>query len=167
MKKVSFLLFVVLIGLLSACGPTPEEAAKYNDKIVAEQEEIVQKIDALIETYTTFINPDIQKAYDNAVSQVDGSLKVVNEMEDFNKSNIYKGEALDLLNNYKSTLDVEHKEMVRLYALPDTAFTQEHSLKWSNLAEEADTKTQKAIEKFKLAQEKFAKDNKLDLTVEL
>lgn len=166
MKKVSFLLFAVLIGFLSACGPTPEEAAKYNDKIVAEQEEIVQKIDALIETYTTFINADIQKAYDNAVSQVDGSLKVVTEMEDFNKSDVYKEEALDLFNSYKSILDLEHKEMVRLYALPDTAYTQEHSLKWDKLTEDADTKTQVAIEKFKLAQEKFAENNNLELTVE-
>jgi len=166
MKKVSFLLFAVLIGFLSACGPTAEEAAKYNDKIVAEQSEIVQKTDALIETYTTFINEDIQSAYDNAVSQVDASLKVVNEMEDFNKSGVFKGEAVELFNSYKSILEVEHKEMVRLYALPDTAFTQEHSLNWDKLSEDADAKTQAAIEKFKLAQEKFAKENNLELTVE-
>ncbi len=163
MKKTSLLLFAVLIGFLSACGPTPEEAAKYNDKIIAEQSEIVLKIDALIETYTTFINPDIQAAYDEAVAQVNGSITVVEGMGEFDKSNVYKEDVLALLNSYKSILEIEHKEMVRLYSLPDTAFTQEHSLKWDNLATESDTKTQEAIEKFKLAQQKFAENNKLNL----
>ncbi len=81
MKKFTLLLFAILVGSLSTYGQKAEKAAKYNDKIIAEQSKIVQKIDILIETYTTFINSDMQIAYDNAVNQVDKSIKVVKKCQ--------------------------------------------------------------------------------------
>jgi len=164
MKKTTILLFAILIGSLSTYGQSPKKAAKYNDKIIDEQIQIVIKIDSLIETYTTFINPDIQIAYDEAVKQVDKSIKVVKKMPKFDKSDTFKNNALTLFETYKSILENEHKEMVRLYALPDADFNQEQANKWDKLAEAADAKTQKAIDKFKTEQQEFADKYNLNLT---
>ncbi len=84
-------------------------------------------------------------------------------MPKFKRSNTFKNEALILFENYKSILENEHKEMVRLYALPDEDFTQQHSAEWDKQAEAADTKTHKAIDKFKLAQQEFANKYNLEL----
>lgn len=164
MKKAYFFLFAVAVAFLSACGPNPEEAAKYNDEIIKHQAEVVAKIDALSQSYTTFINDDIQAAYDDAFKTVNTSIETINGMETFSSSPEYKDQALELFNTYKSILENEHKEMVRLYALPDSAFTQEISIEWDKLAESSDEKTDEALEKFSVAQKKFAEENNLDLT---
>ncbi len=169
MKSKYFLLLLVIVGLLSSCGPTPEEAAAYNDSIVTVQLEIDVKINALIESYHNYIDEDIQttegieKAYNDAMAQVDKSIQTVAGMENFAESSELKDDATKLFGTYKSLLENEYKEMMQLYALPDSSYTQEHDEKWENLNSSSISKTKEAIELFVKAQQKFVTKYKLAL----
>lgn len=163
MKKVFGLLSLVIVMMLVACGPTPEQAAAYNDKIIDEQIAIVDKIDALVESYQYYVPADMDAAYSSAMNQVTTGITNVTALEDFDGKTEFKDAALELFNAYKTVLESEHREMVQIYKIPDEQFTEDHYSKWDNLAKQADSKMEEAFNKFGKAQDDFAAKYKLVL----
>lgn len=163
MKKVFGLFSLAVVMMLVSCGPTPEQAAEYNDKIIDQQISIVDKIDALVESYQYYIPEDMDKAWNEALNQANKGIEAINALEKFDGSTDFKEAALELFNSYKAVLENQHKEMVRIYKIPDEQFTEEHYNQWDKLAEEADKKMEEAFDKFGDAQDKFAKKYQLVL----
>jgi hypothetical protein len=163
MKKVFGFLSLVVVMMLVACGPTQEQAAEYNDQIIDQQIAIVDRIDVLVESYQYYIPADMDKAYNDAVNQVNKGIETVTALDKFDGKTDFKDAALELFNGYKAALENEHKEMVRIYKIPDETFTEEHYQQWDKLAEEADRKMEEAFNKFGKAQDEFAAKYKLEL----
>jgi len=163
MKRILGLLSLSLVLILSSCGPTAEEAAEYNDKIIAEQSAIVVKIDKLDESFQYYIPADMDAAYNEAINQISKSVEAVTALDKFDGKTDFKDEALVLFSSYKTILESEYKEMVRIYKIPDEQFTEDNYAQWDKLDEASKRKLDEALTKFSAVQEEFAKKYNLTL----
>jgi hypothetical protein len=162
MKK-TLLLSLIVMTILVACGPTPKQAAEYNDKIMDIQFNIVQSIDKLNETYQFYIPTEMDAAWNKSLEVITKGIETVTAMEKFDGKTEYKDAALEFFKAYKGIIETEHKEMVNIYKIPDENFTEQHLAQWDKLFEQADSKMEVATEKFGKIQDEFAKKYKLDL----
>lgn len=156
---LSFLLSSILIS----CGPTQEEAVKYNDDIIKEQKLIAEKLDVLLASYEDYIPEEMDAAYESVLNQINASIDKVSKMEEFDKSDEFRQKALELFKTYKSVIENEHVEMVRIYKIPQEEFTDEHRIKWDELFKASENKIDKAINDFIKVQQKFAKKYNLEI----
>ena len=163
MKKYFFVFLVLIFSLLVSCGPTKEEAKVYNDFIIEHQDSVLTRISDLINTYTTYLPEEINAAHNSALIQVDKSIKEISEMENFDGKGDYKKAAITMFNSYKSLLEVEHREMTRLYSKPDSSYSPEDSQKYDDLAELSNTKMDEIVDAFMKIQKEFADKNNLVL----
>lgn len=149
---------VVALSLVS-CKPSKEEAVKYNDKIIDEQIAITKKIEALNKSFKTWNNADsMDVCWVNALDQTEKSLKKVTEMGNFHGNNQLRDGAIALFKVYKAVLNVEFREMVAIYKMPDELYGKEQEQKWTNLSDEAFNKLDKAITEMSKIQQNFAKE---------
>jgi hypothetical protein len=78
------------------------------------------------------------------------------EMKDFNGDAGYRDTAVILINNYQAILDKEMKEMIRLYKLPDTAYTMVKKDTFSLIQTKVLSRLEKELRVLKSAQWNFA-----------
>jgi len=163
MKKLIGFILIASVLVFSACTPSTEEAAAYNDTIIAEQSLVIEKIDAVTESFVDYIPEVMDKSLKDASEQVNKSIANVTAFENFDKTDDYKNAALELFNVYKSVIDNEFKEMVAIYKIPDADFKDEHFEQFDDLQTTALDKMDKAETKFSAFQEEFAKKYNLQL----
>ncbi|MEI6764274.1 MAG: hypothetical protein WCM76_01460 [Bacteroidota bacterium] len=165
MRKIAgTLLFTTVMLCVMSCGPTSDQAIAYNDKIIDQQVAIINKMDGLNTSFKDWSNKEgMDKAYAEAIKQVEVSITEVTAMDAFDKNTEFKEGALSLFKVYKSVLDNEYKEMVALYKLPDNLFTKEQEDKWTSLSEQALNKMDNGLNELKPIQSKFAEKYKFEI----
>lgn len=165
MKKIASIgLFAVIMFSMISCGPTSEQAIAYNDKIIDQQVAIINKVDALNTSFKTWENKaGMDKAWTEAVKQVETSTTEVTAMDAFDKNSDFKEAALKLFGIYKEVLNNEYKEMLALYKLPNDLFTKEQEERWGKLSEQAFEKMDKALNELKPVQAQFAEKYKFEI----
>ncbi len=165
MKKV-ILIASALLVIMSSCGPTQNDAIKYNDSLV-------DIIDKLTEKQNLFLN------------QLDGhnidSLKITQQLfaqqakistEDFAKVKPFEGKnelgktVSDLFTILNSVANNEGKQMVELMSKDSTQYTEEDNDKVRELAAKFDEQYDKAYDKLVSVQAAFSKEWKFDLIVD-
>ena len=124
-KATTVSLFSVFIICGSGCKPSPDEAVAYNERIIREQKAIVDKINDLDLTLSTYKPTEMDVAYSNAYKQVIASIATVKAMEVFDTKSEFKDAALQVFDIYKVTLEVEYKELVGLLKKSDEEYTLE------------------------------------------
>jgi hypothetical protein len=158
-RLVTPLIAIFVVFSLVSCKPSKEEAVKYNDKIIDEQVAITQKIEALNKSFKTWNNADtMDLCWVNALDQTEKSLKKVSEMEKFHGNSQLRDGAIALFKVYRSVINVEFREMVGIYKMPDELYGKDQELKWTNLSDEAFNKLDKAIGEMSKVQQSFAKE---------
>ena len=163
MKKKFVIIFTAILTLFFSCGPTKEEAKEYNDYIIAHQDSVATSINELNTSYSTYLLETINLSYEKALSQANTSRVAVAKMEKFDKTTEYKDAALKMFDAYKSLIEVEHKEIVRLYSIPNDIFSPQDFQKLEELTELSNSKMTKMVEVFSKEQEFFAKKYHLNL----
>ncbi len=156
------LLFVAIYFL--SCKPNPSDAVAYNNLIVNQQVAIIGKIDALNNTYAKYIPSEMDKSYKLVISQVINSTDSVKKMSNFDRNSSLKDAALKLFAVYKSSIENEHSEMIRLYKLyVENKLSDEDTKKVEKLYIEAKKKMDAELENFKKVQQEFADEYKFKL----
>lgn len=156
MKK---LIAIAAAGLLlAACGPTTDDAVKYNDSMM-------DIIDGLKTSHEAFMN------------QIDGhnidSLKITHsKFEADSKASLEKAGKVgafdekkdfrDVINEYFATMNGiatgEGRQMVEIMSKDSARITDEDIDRINTLAESFDKKYETAYDKVRVAQEKFSKE---------
>ena len=163
MKKSFLIIFITIITLFFSCGPTKEEAKEYNDFIISHQDSVATAINELNISYNTYLQETIDLSFETAFSRVNKSFDVISKMEKFDKTTDYKDAALKMFNSYKSIIEVEHKEIVRLYSIPNDEFLPADFQKLEDLQKLSNSKMTKIVEEFSKEQEIFAEKYHLNL----
>lgn len=157
MKNLLAGISLILIAMvMTSCGPTPQQAVDYNDKIIAEQSLIDASLSVFIEALQDGDIEEIEETYADAVKQNEIGTDVVSKMEDFDGKTDLKDAALKLFDVYKSLLENEYKEMVDIKKLPDNKVTDEVVEKWEDLAEKSSEELDRGMEILKTAQVEFS-----------
>jgi hypothetical protein len=156
MKKLFLGMGVAVLFLLTACGPTTDQAVAYNDQLIAEQIKIVDKLNALDQSLEDYESGLFAQAHADLLTQIEASTKVVTAAEDFDGKADYKTELLALFTAYKSAAEGEYKQMVDIYQLPDSLYTKDDENRFNELWAASNEKINGAMDKFNVFQESFA-----------
>jgi len=156
MKKISILTGTVLMLLLTQCGPTTEQARQYNDKLIAEELKVMDKINAVDNAFATYKPDIIEPAVDEALKQIDLSEEVVKNIGDFAEDSEFKNETLNLFEMFKKQLKSEYSEQLELYKLSDEEYTTNEENRYNELQRKIDDEYTKVFNKFSKTQDNFA-----------
>ncbi|MCF6366217.1 MAG: hypothetical protein L3J35_08450 [Bacteroidales bacterium] len=158
MKKIGiYTLGFMFVLLFSQCGPTTEDAINYNDEIIAEQLDVIDKINDLDDAVTTYDSQQIKTALDAAKTQVEKSIKKLNEIGSFDGDSKFVDECTALFKIFESQINDEYKEQYEIYAERDAGnYTDEDQARSEELFKLIDDKYFPAHDKFTQAQDEFA-----------
>jgi hypothetical protein len=164
MKKIFAAFSMVLAAMfLTSCGPSTDQAIAYNDAIIDEQVAIIDKIDFMYESFKNFVPDEMDKAYSDALAQLETGTANVSKMDAFDGKTDFRDAAIELFKAYKSVFDNEFKEMITIYKLPDDQYTKEQEDKWNLLSDQAIKKMDAGLQKLKDIQAEFARKYKFEV----
>lgn len=164
MKRTMTLVMLTAVLFFTACGPTTDDAIKYNDQIIDQQVKIIGTIDNLYDALEKWTNHGgMDAAYQNAMKQVELGTADVSAMDKFDGSTEFKDAALKLFGIYKSVLDNEFKEMIAINKLPDDQYTTEMKAKFDQLNDMAFKKMDDGLNELQVVQNRFAAKYKFEI----
>lgn len=168
MKNIfSFLTVLFFISfLLISCGPTSEDAAKYNDALVA-QEAKVLNAEMLLTTALIKNQPSavIDSAYNKLVKQLQLSADSVKNAASFDGATTLKDALLELFTTYNTVTTKDYPEIIKLNKINDTLVTMAEDFdKKIAITDRIDSVLNGAVDKFEKVHWDFAKKYRLDFT---
>lgn len=167
MKNINKLfIFLFFITGLIACEDNGKKAIEYNDAIVEEQIKIAKALTSLQKSYENYVAEEMQTAHKKALTTVENSITKVQNMPLVNDDTSLRVAALKLFGVYKNVLEVEHKEMIRLYKLPEDKYGEAELKQWENLSVQYLEKMQSALKDFQAVQAEYAKKHNFMLLEE-
>ncbi len=166
MKKFIQLLTLAIIISLFACGPTVEQAIKYNDDIITKSEDISAKMIALTESYDKFVNDQTEQYHAEALKTTKEAIAFVSNLDPFDNDSSLKAGALVLFKTYESVLEIEHKRLIELMKLPDAKYGENEVAEYDKTRGEAIRKVDIEIGKMIEIQKQFATKHKFSFIEE-
>ena len=146
-----------LLFLFASCGPSAEEAIKYNDSIIDEQALIVEKINTLYKCIDDLDHPEnMDEAYKQALLQVDSGTEKVSKIPDFAEKSELREAALKLFSVYKSVIQTELKTMVDILKMQPIEITPEIEAQFDTMNTQALNKMENGLKEFQVVQIKFS-----------
>jgi len=163
MKKTIYMMFGSLV-LMSffACGPTKEDAIKYNDAIITEQRKVVDKENELTGAIKNNA-PNLDQILEGLLKQVEESTAAVTKMEDFDKKSDFKDAALKLFAVYKDVATIEYKAWLANLKTPIEKVDDKVLAEETELVKKINEKIDKALGEFTKAQDDFAAKYKFEI----
>jgi hypothetical protein len=157
--KYTFL-FLFIISANLVCGQN-QAARKYNDKIITEQHNITSQMVKFFKSFKTASLDDLKKQRAMLIARIDKSTNKVKAMNGFDNDTKLRDGAIEIFDFYKSTLEKEYNEMIKLIANRGRSKADNETLeKYKNdlISREEDMDN-----KFAKIQEDFAARHKLIL----
>ncbi len=151
---------LILMGFIFfiACnkGPSQEELNKYLEAIADQENQVLQKLNNLIDVYDSFNSTgELQEAYKAVYAQLDKSEKAVKNIKGFEDDDILRASALEFFKEIKSLLDNEHKRIIELYSMPDDQFKDKEQAELESLRDSASKKADAIMTKAEKAYSTF------------
>ena len=167
MKKIFLTLGVSIAFLMTmtSCGPTTEDAIAHNDKIVADQKDMLELEDDLIYAITEDGDLDvIEEAYDDYVKYLEETLKKYEEMDAFDENDTFRKSMIDLLTTFLDVAKGEYRDLIDIWSKDAEDLTEQDFDDWDQLIEDIDDKEIKANDNFLDAQKDFAAEYNFTLS---
>jgi hypothetical protein len=156
-KQFNILSACILMFMLASCGPTTDDAIKYNDSIIDEQSLIVERINTLYDCLDDWDHPEkMDEAYKQALAQVDLGTEKVSKLPDFGGKSELREASLKLFSIYKSVIQTELKTMVEIIKMPETEITPEVEARFDGMNDQALKKMDNGLKEFQEIQIKFS-----------
>ena len=164
-SKISAILGTLLMVLFFAsCGPTKEDAIKYNDQIIDQQRKVVDKENDLIGYIKGGSLTNLDEKYNSLSKQIDESTEAVKKMESFDGKTEFKDATLALFVIYRSVVDKEYKAWVLNLKTPAELIDDKVLDEERDLVKSINEKMDKALADFTKAQEDFATKYKFEIS---
>ena len=164
MKLNIFLPIIAATVLLSSCGPTTNDAVKFNDQIVTAQKGCVQGEKDFYKSCDGLNAEEIKASYQKFSARVDSSLALIQSVKEEKEFASFKDNALKLATAYRSLMPNEYKEYARIYSIPSEKYTAQDSTKCVEVATKINTALNPVVNSFIAEQEAFAKQWNFILT---
>jgi hypothetical protein len=162
MKKVlSSVIALFLAFTFQSCGPTPEDAVKYNDSII-DQVNLVINSDKLLDALSK--EPAEMRSFlDGFIKQINEAIATVKKGGGFDGKTDFMDMGIKYLTVYKSVAENEYKGIIEINAKNPEDITDEEDEKHTKLEEDATRKLEAASEEFDKFQQDFAKRYKFQI----
>ncbi|OQX98380.1 MAG: hypothetical protein B6I20_11130 [Bacteroidetes bacterium 4572_117] len=156
MKSKSILFISLIVSVFISCQPTTEEAKKYNDGIIEQQNLINKKFSELINSYDAYIPEEMDIKYNEVLKQINIAIDYTSNIQGFEDDAYFKEGAKTLFNSYKEVLENEQKSIIDLYKLPENEYGEEQVKEVERLRDQGNKKIDEIFGEMELVQKKFA-----------
>lgn len=157
MKKLVLFLGVGLMTIFTSCGPTQEDAVKYNDEVVADQKKLLAMEEELINAITGDESVSkVEGAYEDYVDFIATTLKKYEEMDSFDKNDTFRKAMIELLKAFQTVAKDEYKTVVDIYGKTEEELTEEDLDTWDSVIDDIESKEGDANDAFLEKQKVFA-----------
>jgi hypothetical protein len=161
MKKLKFILLLMLVALSTQLFAGKPNPAKYNNKIVSKQHKVVNGFKEFFKTFEKGTKERMHDEREELLALVNKSINEIKVMDAFDGDAELRDGALSLLNFYKSGLEGDYHKMIELIANRERSKEDHAKLEAYKDGLIANEKIHD--DKFEDLQIAFAKKHKLDL----
>lgn len=118
MKALSVASGAILVSLITACGPSQDNAVKYNDKLVDIQNRaygFFNKVDSMFTDEIWYYSPDDAEVSDfmsNAKSKYGELITQAEEVKDLEGTNEMKGALISLIEYLRQSVDTYYMALI-------------------------------------------------------
>ena len=163
-SKIALILIPFCISMvLLSCGPTSENAKKYDDELVDQLTKVYKKEALLIEAISKKSPEKLDTLYANFTKQIKLSTTEITNMSTFDGKTDLRDAALRVLYNYTDVVGNEYSQIVTLAKIPVSLYTPEDDDKKIQLSKDIDQKINKANDEFKELERGFISKYKIEL----
>ena len=156
------LIIIAASMAVSSCGNHSKlSPLAYNDSLATQQVKVVEAADNLQEVLDTYVKENMETVYGRLRGQINLSKAKTEGFGDFNGNQIFKNATLEFIGVYQDLTNKEYKEALTLMSKPDSLFSKTDEARVELLYKEIDKKTADATEKYRQAQDAFAKENNI------
>jgi hypothetical protein len=156
--------FIATAVVLTSCGPTTNDAVKFNDQVVDAQKECIKGEKDFFKACDGYNPDEIKTSYESFSKSVETSLKSLQEIKDRKEFTTFKESAFNMVNAYSKLIPVEYKEYARIYSLSNEQYTSKDSADCVAVAAKINTTLNPLVTGFIAEQEAFAKQWNFKLT---
>ena len=164
MKKILAItsLFFMLI-LFSQCGPTMTDARNYNEELITEQKKVINAIDALENSFSTFNTETISVELEKTKKQLASSITSLEKLGSFDEKTEFYDATMELYKMFEKQLNNEYSEQLEIYKLSDENYTKEKENRFNELSNIIDNEYDIISKKMLSIQQKFVDSWGLEL----
>jgi hypothetical protein len=163
-KMISVFSLLCAMTMIISCGPTSDDAIKYNDTLVNMQSRVFDKESALIDMVGKNTPDKIDPLYKDLLTQIDKATDTLEKIGGFDGKTDMKDAVSKVLATYKLVATNEYTEIIKLAKMPDSLYTQDDDNKKIDLSKKIDDELDKAVNDFLEVQKGFAVKYKFELT---
>ncbi len=165
MRNFPKILFLLSVFYLVSCSPSPKKASQYNNMLIHHQRAVINKLDDLIASFTTYNKEEMNQAYNALMEQINYSLDTLRKVKPFDGSTEFRDKTISLLEFYKKIAQTQLKEVMRLLSKSEDDYTSQDAMRVSEIMSEVHDRIAEENAKFKKYQEEFANKYHLSLTL--
>lgn len=161
MKKI----ILLLLGLffVYSCSRTREDAAKFNNAVVADQKIIIESINKLIDAFEDTNYQHIEKKHAEHIRLLEEMKVKYSNMQPFDDEDILRKAFIEFIDTNYSCAKKEYAMLVDILKVTTEKTYWDNKKKWDSIAHVVQEKEQRINDKFLEAQKKFA--DRYDITL--
>ena len=161
MKK---LFFIICVSISISCNSQLDKAIEYNNTLLKEQQWISSEIKSYLDIIKdTSQTERLEEAKRQLLIDIEESIIKVEKLTDFNGNFEFKRSVIAVLNTYHEGVKTDYDAIATYQLLPTSEKTQDKKWQAEQHAIYADEIISKKEDYFILMQQKFAKENNIDL----
>ncbi len=153
----AFALFFMALALVfsSGCDNRAEQAAAYNDQVVALQTDLVMRLNALDSALNSLDTEQAERLRLELLDQLKLHLNQLDTLGAFDDDHELLEASKSLFSTYNQVVSTDYERFITLMALPDTLFTTDAQEEAFKLEDRLISQVDSAHEAFRQRQEAF------------
>jgi len=163
MKKLILSLAACATFLLTSCGPTKDDAIKYNDSFISIEKSLTPTYNAFIDQIDGHNLDSLKIAYEAFATKAKSSMEECAKIEAFAEKREYLDAAIEYFKTINNLALKEGREMVMIMTKDTSEVTEEDVANVGKCAEKFDADYGRVLKIAQEAQAAFAKEWKFDI----
>jgi hypothetical protein len=163
MKKTTLSLFACAALVLSSCGPTKEEAVKYNDSFVAIEKAFIPAYNAFVDQLDGHNVDSLRIAYELFAARAKSSFEECSNIQPFNEKKEYLEAATSYFKAMNSLASNEARQVLALMTKDSAMVTEEDFANIGKYVQKMDAENERISKAIQSAQETFAKEWNIEI----
>lgn len=157
------IIFLLIFLIFISCSSERKEAIEYNDKIISEQNKIIEKAIDFTSSFETRNYGMIDSIRQILLLQIDKAIGEVSKMDSFEGYDSLRLAALDLFNFYKKVYENEFKEITQIITKDSLSISEDDIIRHNILTRKIKNEEITYDNNFQKAQQSFAKKYNLNI----
>jgi len=163
MKKLILSLSAAATLVLTSCGPSQNDAIKYNDAIVSAQKSLLPIHEAFIDQIDGHNTDSLKIVHEQFSAKAKSTLEECQKIKDFNGKRDYLEAALDYFKAIQGLADNEGKQIVQIMTKDSSQVTEKDVTDVTVFAGKFDSEYARVLQKVQDAQVVFSKEWKFEI----